>query len=543
MSNSYKISGNLVDIINKKIEPSTISVENGKIASIEKSDRELGNYIMPGFVDSHIHIESSMLVPSEFARFAVIHGTVATCSDPHEIANVLGIKGVEFMLENAAKVHFKFYFGASPCVPATTFESAGASISADDIRYLFKEKGLKYLSEMMNFPGVIYDFPDVIEKLNIAKDFVKPIDGHCPALKGDDLKKYVSAGISTDHECFTLEEALEKINLGMKILIREGSAAKNYDTLSFLLETHPEMCMLCSDDKHPNDLLEGHINLVVKKAVAQGYDLFNVLRAAILNPTEHYKLDVGLLRPGDDADFIVVDNLSDFNVKQTYIQGNLVAENKKSLLQPVEIDLVNNFNIKEKKVSDFEVKAEKEKIRVIEAIEGQLITNELIEEVKIEDGKIVSNVEKDILKLTVVNRYNESNPAVAFIKNFGLKRGAIATSVAHDSHNIIAIGTNDEVLCKAVNTVIQNKGGLAVVNNGNVLSLPMPIGGIMSNEDATTVANKYTQLDEAAKKLGCTLSAPFMALSFIALLVIPKIKLSDKGLFNGESFQFIDLQV
>ncbi len=543
MSNSYKISGNLVDIINKKIEPSTISVENGKIASIEKSDRELGNYIMPGFVDSHIHIESSMLVPSEFARFAVIHGTVATCSDPHEIANVLGIKGVEFMLENAAKVHFKFYFGASPCVPATTFESAGASISADDIRYLFKEKGLKYLSEMMNFPGVIYDFPDVIEKLNIAKDFVKPIDGHCPALKGDDLKKYVSAGISTDHECFTLEEALEKINLGMKILIREGSAAKNYDTLSFLLETHPEMCMLCSDDKHPNDLLEGHINLVVKKAVAQGYDLFNVLRAAILNPTEHYKLDVGLLRPGDDADFIVVDNLSDFNVKQTYIQGNLVAENKKSLLQPVEIDLVNNFNIKEKKVSDFEVKAEKEKIRVIEAIEGQLITNELIEEVKIEDGKIVSNVEKDILKLTVVNRYNESNPAVAFIKNFGLKRGAIATSVAHDSHNIIAIGTNDEVLCKAVNTVIQNKGGLAVVNNGNALSLPMPIGGIMSNEDATTVANKYTQLDEAAKKLGCTLSAPFMALSFIALLVIPKIKLSDKGLFNGESFQFIDLQV
>jgi len=543
MSNTFEISGNLVDIINRKIEPKTLKVENGKIVSVEKSENEFNNYIMPGFVDAHIHIESSMLAPSEFARFAVTHGTVATCSDPHEIANVLGIKGVEFMLENAEKVPFKFYFGASPCVPATTFESAGASISAEDIRYLFKEKALKYMSEMMNFPGVIYDFPDVIEKLNIAKEFGKPIDGHCPGLKGDDLKKYVSAGISTDHECFMLEEAIEKISLGMKILIREGSAAKNYDTLSSLLATHYEMCMLCSDDKHPNDLLEGHINLVVKKAIAQGYDLFNVLRAAILNPVEHYKLDVGLLRKGDDADFIVVDNLNDFNVQKTYIQGILVAENKKSLLPPVEIDLVNNFNIKEKEVSDFAVKAEKEKFRVIEAIEGQLITNELIEDAKIEAGKIVTNLEKDILKLTVVNRYEESAPAIAFIKNFGLKSGAIATSVAHDSHNIIAVGASDEVLCKAVNTVIQNKGGLAVVDNGQILSLPMPIAGIMSNEDAVTVANKYTILDEAAKKLGCTLTAPFMTLSFIALLVIPKIKLSDKGLFNGETFQFIDLQV
>ncbi|NLO19011.1 MAG: adenine deaminase [Ignavibacteria bacterium] len=543
MPKDFEISGNLVDIINRKIEPSLIKIKDGKIHSIQKSQDEQKQFIMPGFVDSHIHIESSMLTPSEFARLAVIHGTVATCSDPHEIANVLGIKGIEFMLRNANKVPFKFYFGAPSCVPATDFESAGARISPDDIRFLFKEKKLKYLSEMMNFPGVIYESPDPIEKLNIAKEYKKPIDGHAPGLRGDDLKKYIAAGISTDHECFRLEEALEKIGLGMKILIREGSAAKNFEVLSPLLESHHEMCMFSSDDKHPQDLMEGHINLIVKRAVSQGYELFSVLRAAILNPIEHYNLDIGMLKIGDDADFIIVDNLKDFTVQATYIKGNLVAERGKSLIEPVQIDLVNNFNIKEKKISDFEIKAEKERIRVIEVIDGQLFTNELIEEAKIEAGKIVSDPEKDILKLALVNRYKESPPALAFVQNFGLKKGSIATSIAHDSHNIIALGCDDESLCKAINEVIKNKGGLALAHKGELISLPMPIAGIMSDEDAQTVAKKYILLDNAAKKLGSTLSEPFMTLSFLALLVIPKLKLSDKGLFDGDAFQFVDLQL
>ena len=543
MPKDFEISGNLVDIINRKIEPSLIKIKDGKIHSIQKSQDEQKQFIMPGFVDSHIHIESSLLTPSEFARLAVIHGTVATCSDPHEIANVLGIKGIEFMLRNANKVPFKFYFGAPSCVPATDFESAGARISPDDIRFLFKEKKLKYLSEMMNFPGVIYESPDPIEKLNIAKEYKKPIDGHAPGLRGDDLKKYIAAGISTDHECFRLEEALEKIGLGMKILIREGSAAKNFEVLSPLLESHHEMCMFSSDDKHPQDLMEGHINLIVKRAVSQGYELFSVLRAAILNPIEHYNLDIGMLKIGDDADFIIVDNLKDFTVQATYIKGNLVAERGKSLIEPVQIDLVNNFNIKEKKISDFEIKAEKERIRVIEVIDGQLFTNELIEEAKIEAGKIVSDPEKDILKLALVNRYKESPPALAFVQNFGLKKGSIATSIAHDSHNIIALGCDDESLCKAINEVIKNKGGLALAHKGELISLPMPIAGIMSDEDAQTVAKKYILLDNAAKKLGSTLSEPFMTLSFLALLVIPKLKLSDKGLFDGDAFQFVDLQL
>lgn len=543
MPKDFEISGNLVDVINRKIEPSLIKIKDGKIHYIQKLQDEQKQFIMPGFVDSHIHIESSMLTPSEFARLAVIHGTVATCSDPHEIANVLGIKGIEFMLQNAKQVPFKFYFGAPSCVPATDFESAGARISPDDIRFLFKEKKLKYLSEMMNFPGVIYESPDPIEKLNIAKEYKKPIDGHAPGLRGDDLKKYIAAGISTDHECFTLEEALEKISLGMKILIREGSAAKNFEVLSPLLESHPEMCMFSSDDKHPQDLMKGHINLIVKRAVSQGYDLFSVLRAAILNPIEHYNLDVGLLKIDDDADFIIVDNLKDFTVQATYIKGNLVAERGKSLIEPVQIDLVNNFNIKEKKLSDFEIKAEKERIRVIEVIDGQLFTNELIEEAKIVAGKIVSNPEKDILKLALVNRYKESFPALAFVQNFGLKKGSIATSIAHDSHNIIALGCDDESLCKAINEVIKNKGGLALAHKEELISLPMPIAGIMSDEDAQTVAKKYILLDNAAKKLGSTLSEPFMTLSFLALLVIPKLKLSDKGLFDGDAFQFVDLQL
>ena len=482
-----------------------------------------------------------MLIPSEFARLASVHGTVATVSDPHEIANVLGVKGVRYMIDNSNLVPFKFFFGASPCVPATPFETAGAELTPEDIRILFKEDGLKYISEMMNYPGVLFRDKAVMEKLMIAKDLGKPIDGHAPGLKGEDAKKYVLSGISTDHECYSLEEAIDKISFGMKVLIREGSAAKNFETLHPLIKSHNDMVMLCSDDKHPDDLAESHINQIVKRSLEKGYDLFDVLSAAIINPIKHYNLEVGLLQKGDYADFIVVDGIESMNVKQTYIDGILVAENGTTKIDSVKSEIVNNFNTLPKQISDFAIKANSGKIKVIEAIEGELITNELDVIPKIIDGYYVSDTTGDILKISVINRYSNQKPSVAFIKGFGLKRGAIASSVAHDSHNIIAVGTTDKDICKAVNALINTKGGVVVNSGGKIEILPLPVAGIMSNEDGYSVAEKYSALNKIPSKLGCRLHAPFMTLSFMALLVIPALKLSDKGLFDGNKFQFTEL--
>ncbi|MDD5360530.1 MAG: adenine deaminase [Ignavibacteria bacterium] len=540
---NFKVSGNIVDIRNRKIFPGTVTVENGIIKDIIEDNGKYDNFIMPGFIDAHIHVESSMLIPSEFARLAVTHGTVATVSDPHEIANVLGKDGIKYMIENGNKVPFKFYFGAPSCVPATDFETSGAKLDAGDIEDLFETYDLKYLSEMMNYPGVLFAFPDVMSKIEVAKKFGKPIDGHAPGLKGEDAKKYVSAGISTDHECFTLDEALEKISYGMKILIREGSAAKNFEELHPLIKSNMDMIMLCSDDRHPDDLAEGHVNLIVKRAVQLGYDVFDVLRIACINPIEHYSLEVGTLRKGDDADFIVVDNLKDFNTKETYINGILVSKDGKTLIKSVHSELVNNFNIKPKHEKDFEVENKGGKIRVIETLEGQLITNELILEPKIEDGKVVSDIENDVLKITVIDRYNEEKPAVGFIKNFGLKKGAIASCVGHDSHNIIAIGADDKSLCLAVNSIIENKGGISVVIDGKAEVLPLPVAGIMSADDGFKVAEKYSSINKLPAELGCKLHSPYMTMSFMALLVIPSLKLSDKGLFDGTNFKFVDLFV
>ena len=539
----FKISGNICDPLSRRIFSGEITVSNGKITNITENEEIYeNNYILPGLIDSHVHIESSMLAPSEFARAAVVHGTVATVSDPHEIANVCGIEGVNFMIENGESVPFKFYFGAPSCVPATAFESAGSEITANEIKILLSNPKIKYLSEMMNFPGVLYDFPDVIEKLNIAKSFNKPIDGHAPGLKGEQAAKYISAGISTDHECFTLEEAIEKINFGMKILIREGTAAKNFETLHSLLTSHPEYCMLCSDDKHPDDLLLSHINRILSRAVAKGHDFFNVLRSATVNPVQHYNLDVGLLQVNDPADFIVVKNLTDFEVLKTYINGKLVAENGRTLIDKVDFEPINNFNCELKSVLDFVIYSEDEvNVNVIEAIEGELITTKTTAFLKPVDGKLVSDIEQDILKITVVNRYNNVKPSVAFIKNFGLNKGALASSIGHDSHNIIAIGTNDEELTNAVNAVINSKGGIAVVNGDEKIILPLPLAGLMSIDSAETTAEKYTLLNNKAAELGCSIHSPFMTLSFMALLVIPYIKLSDKGLFDGSKFEFMEL--
>ena len=537
------VQGNIVDIQNKRIFKGEVEVKEGKITQIREVEHAVENYILPGFIDAHIHIESSMLVPSEFAKIAVTHGTVATVSDPHEIANVLGVKGVGFMIENGKKVPLKFNFGAPSCVPATSFESAGAVIDSEDIKKMMENPDVKYLAEMMNYPGVIYQDEEVLQKIAWAKHYNKPVDGHAPGLRGEDLDKYIAAGIYTDHECFTYEEGLEKLEKGMKVIIREGSAAKNFEALIDLLPEYYENMMFCSDDKHPDDLLLGHINQLCERAVAKEIDVFKVLQAACINPVEHYNLDVGILNEGDDADFIVVKDLQKFEILQTYINGELVADKGKSFVEHVDFEVLNNFGTDAKNVSDFEFHSASEKIRVIEALDGELVTNEIEADSLIKEENLVSDVENDVLKMTVVNRYQNAEPSIAFIKNFGIKEGAIASSVGHDSHNIIAVGVSDELICKAVNLLIENKGGVCAVTPSEEKVVPLPVAGIMSDKPAVEIGKAYAELDVMAKQLGSKLRAPYMTLSFMALLVIPSLKLSDKGLFDGNTFKFTSLEV
>ncbi len=539
---SFNIAGNIVDLQNEKIFKGRVYVENGFIKSIVPDDTVTEDQtLLPGLIDAHIHVESSMLIPSEFARLAVVHGTVATVSDPHEIANVLGIEGIKFMIRNGNKVPFKFYFGASACVPATPFETSGASLGEKELEQLLSMDEIKYLSEMMNFPGVIHRLPSEMKKIEIANKFHKPVDGHAPGVKGEDARKYASAGVSTDHECFTLEEALEKIRFGMKIQIREGSAAKNFEALIELMEDHADKVLFCSDDRHPNDLVAGHVNDLIKRAVAKGHAPLKVLKSVIINPIEHYKLDVGILREGDPADMIVVDNLENFDVKATYIQGQKVAESGRSLILPVEEETPNKFLAETISEADIRVDDRGKRIKVIESYDGELITGILEVSPKIVDGNVVSDVENDVLKMAVLNRYEKAKPAVAFIKNIGLKRGAFASSVAHDSHNIVAVGTSDEAITQAINAIVEAKGGVAVVNDGKVEILPLPVAGLMSNGDGFHVAARYEELDKMLHEMGASLRAPFMTLSFMALLVIPDLKLSDKGLFDGRTFSFTSL--
>jgi len=539
----FEISGNIVDVVNKRIYKGTVSIENGKIIALKEENVSESQYILPGLIDAHVHIESSMIIPSEFARLAVVHGTVATVSDPHEIGNVLGMKGVNFMIANGNKLPFKFYFGAPSCVPATPFETSGASIGVAEIDELMSNPEVKYLSEMMNFPGVLYQDKEVMQKLAVAQKYNKPVDGHAPGLKGEDAAKYVAAGITTDHECFTIAEAIDKINSGMLVQIREGSAAKNFEALVDLLTTHPDFVMFCSDDKHPNDLVKGHINQLVKRAIAQGYDPIAVLRACTYIPVKHYKLEVGLLQKNDDADLIIVDNLQDFNVHTTYINGVKVAENGISYLQSVKEATPNIFKATAITENDIKVPYKNSKIKVMKALEGQLITECLSVIPKIENNFIVSDLENDVLKIVVMNRYQQAKPAVAFINGFQLKKGALASTVAHDSHNIIAVGTNDKDITTAINLVIQSQGGISLVNENERYHLALAVAGLMSADDGFEVAEKYDYIDKKAKEFGSVLNAPYMTLSFMALLVIPELKLSDKGLFDGNKFEFTTLEI
>jgi len=538
------ISGQIVDVTNQKIFPGEVSFRDGIIETIKQKAKADSQFILPGLIDAHIHVESSMLVPEEFAKLAVRHGTVGTVSDPHEIANVLGIEGVEYMLENARRTLFKFSFGAPSCVPASAFESSGAVLGVKEVEALLRHPEIKSLAEMMNFPGVLNKDDVVMAKIAIARELGMVIDGHAPGLRGEDARKYAEAGISTDHECFTVEEALDKIKYGMKIAIREGSAAKNFDALVELFDQHPDVIMFCSDDKHPDDLLLGHINQLVSRAVKLGKDPITVLRAATYNPVKHYDLPVGLLRVDDPADLIVVDSLEDMRVKETYIDGRLVAKDGKDLLPAAKPSIINNFNRDRISLNDLTLKCATPKARVIEIIPGQLMTNELILSPKRQGDEVVSDPERDILKLVVVNRYDPgAPPAVALVNGAGLKRGAVASSVAHDSHNIVATGVNDSDIMAAINLVIENKGGLALVDGSNREILKLPVAGLMSTESGEEVAAQYTRLKQGANALGSELESCYMALSFLALSVIPRIKLTDQGLFNGEKFELVELEV
>jgi adenine deaminase len=543
-----QIQAHIVDIPARTIFWGQVTVAEGRIQAIEAlatPPPAEAPYLMPGFVDAHVHIESSMLTPAQFARLAVVHGTVGTVSDPHEIANVLGVAGVEYMLQNAREVPFKFCFGAPSCVPATTFETAGAVITPADVDFLFRQyPQIGYLAEVMNFPGVLNQDPDMMAKIAVARQHEKPIDGHAPGLRGDDARRYAAAGPSTDHECFTAAEASDKLACGMKILIREGSAAKNFEALIGLLPEHFANLMFCSDDKHPDNLVEGHINQLTARAVALGHDIFSVLQVACLNPVAHYHLPIGQLRVGDPADFILVHNLRDFQVLATYLNGQMVAQNGQSLLPSVVAEARNHFDCKKKEVSDFQIKTttENPNIRVIECLEGQLITQASIQKALLLHGCVVSDPERDLLKIVVVNRYREAPVSVAFIQNFGLKTGALASSVAHDSHNIVAVGVSDEDLCAAVNAVIEAQGGVSAVGAGQHQLVALPIAGLMSGQDGYLVAEQYAAIDAFAKNtLGSTLASPFMSLSFMALLVIPYLKISDLGLFDGGTFSFTEL--
>lgn len=541
MPKKQTLSGTIADVVSGRVYTGHIHIENGVIVSVVEARVDNNVFIMPGFVDAHVHIESSMLSPIEFARVALRHGTIAAVADPHEIANVLGSEGVEYMINNAKLTPFVFQFGVPSCVPATKYETSGAVIDAAGVELLLGTNDIGFLSEMMNFPGVLHQDAEVMAKITAAHKLKKPIDGHAPGLRGQALKTYAAAGITTDHECFTLAEAHDKINEGMMIQIREGSAARNFDELAPLIATHPEKIMFCSDDMHPDALLKGHINLLVKRALNLGYPLMNVLRACTLNPVRHYSLKSGLLQAGDPANFIIVSNFETPDIMEVWMNGRKMPLQENHRSGYIEPQTPNHFYVNTVTAKDFEIEATGSKAHVIGVMDGQIVSRELKLSVRILNRNVVTDIENDVLKIAVLNRYKEAKPALGLVNGFGIRSGALASSVAHDSHNIVVVGTNDADMAAAVNLINENRGGICFVNGEQKNILPLPIAGIISNQKAENVAEKYLGLDKSVKSLGCSLQAPFMSLSFMALLVIPALKMSDKGLFDVQNFSFKNL--
>jgi adenine deaminase len=538
-----KISGNIFNSEKKTFFKGHLFF-NEKILKIEVDETVVANcYILPGLIDAHIHIESSMLSPVEYSKVALRHGVIAAVTDPHEIANVCGMDGVHFMIENAAQTPMKIFTGIPSCVPATDFECSGATIGLKEIEALLLSGKCSHLSEMMNFPGVIYDDHLVHGKIQLAKKFNKRIDGHAPMLKGEQLKKYIDAGISTDHECTSMEEALEKISLGMKILIRESNASKDFSRLDKLIGSHPESIMFCTDDCHPDELQNHYIDDLVRRSLKNGYSIFDVIKATTQNAVDHYGLNVGLLQTGDCADFIVVDNMENFQVQKTFIDGREVFGENGIIIPPSDINLINNFFNNQVTRADIMIESQPEKrLNVIEVIPDSLLTKHITVPISSANEYLETNVANDILKIVVVNRYQKAVPAVGFIKGFGLMAGAMGGSIAHDSHNIVVIGADDDSIIKAINLIQSNRGGLVVVYNEIEKILHLPIAGLMSDKPCDVVAKAYRNLNAIVKSMGSKLNAPFMTMAFMSLLVIPEIKLGDRGLFDGNQFQFIDLQ-
>ena len=547
MSNqNFKIKGQIIDLFNRTIFSGEIVVEDGHISQIIKLNNAPNQFILPGLIDSHVHIESSMLIPSRFAEMIVPRGTIAVVSDPHEIANVMGEEGIQFMIDDGKTVPLKFFFGAPSCVPATSFESSGAILNAEATEKLLDNPDIYFLSEMMNYPGVVSGDKDVMAKIDAARKRNMKIDGHAPGLSGEDLQKYISAGISTDHECFSLNEAKEKIALGMKIQIREGSAARNFEALAPLFQTNPESVMLCTDDSHPDEIEKsGHIDRLIKLGLKHEINIFDLLRSATVIPVQHYNLPVGLLRINDPADFIVIDSLENFNILESYINGELVYNNHQGIKFSIpEIKPINRFrnNIISSDDTIATLPKNKESVKVIEIHDGELVTSKLLWKPDICENRIInSDIPKDILKIVVVNRYENTPPAVGFVKNMGIKQGALASSVAHDSHNLIAIGVDDNSICEALNLLIRHQGGICAVDNNSSLLLELPVAGLMSAQNGKSVSKQYQLLNDKVHNMGSKLKAPFMALSFLSLLVIPHLKLGDKGLFDVDKFSFTSL--
>ena len=540
-------SGTVVDIVNRRLFGARIEVNpKGLITAIAPQTNPENGYILPGFVDAHVHVESSMLCPTAFARAAVCHGTLAAVTDPHEIANVLGLAGLEFMLAESARTPFHFAVGAPSCVPATPFDSAGAVLNADVVAALLARPEVSHLSEMMNVPGVLMGDIEVQTKLAAAWKKGKPIDGHAPGLRGTELAHYLQAGISTDHECLCIEEALEKAAAGMHILLRQGSAARNFMELLPVLKKYPEKCMFCADDMHPDALLQGYIDQLVQTAVTAGHDLFDVLRAASLNPVRHYGLGMGLLQVGDRADWIEVEDLQAFRLRRSVLAGRVVAEAGRARLEIRHpLNRPNHFQLKPVRAEQFRIPAQSGHCRAIGIRDGELVTDEIICSPKIVNKEVVAAPEEDLLKLAVFNRYTrEPSPALTLVRGLGLKQGALAASVAHDSHHLICAGSDDVLMARAANAVIAQGGGLASVSGqGETSVMPLPVAGLMTTCTCEQAAEQYRLVTEMARDCGCRLQAPFMVLAFLALPVIPALKLTDKGLFDATRCSPVDFWV
>lgn len=541
--NTFK--GHIVDLVARRIFDGKFNVVDGKVTAITECEVEASSpYYLPGFVDSHVHIESSMMTPVEFARIALRHGTIGAVCDPHEIANVMGVEGIELMLDIARLADFRFAFGMPSCVPSCNkdIETSGFVLDAIEVERFMKRDDIYFLAEMMNFPGVLGGDLEVIAKIAAAKAAGKPVDGHAPGLVGETRQQYAAAGISTDHECTSMETGRAAVASGMIVQIREGSAAKDYNALAPLISEAPGQVMFCTDDCHPTDFVRGHLDRIVRRAIADGYDILDILTAACLTPVKHYSIPAGLLQPGDPADFIVLTDLTPhFRVIKTYIDGEKVFSSKgqftanrmleRSMLVQKNLvrSMINNFNAQPITCADI-ARTPRSKEDIIVSSDGSLFTVH-------ERGPVDSSVQK----LVVLDRYSaNAKPQVAYIKGFGITCGAVAQSIAHDCHNIVAVGSDDKELVRVINRVIEMKGGVAVSDGTDLEDLPLPIAGIISPLCGHELAFRCTLLDEVIKRAGCQFHSPFITLAFMCLPVIPQLKLTDKGLFDSEKFQFVE---